>query len=100
MHETNRRPIKARSSGWARRSAAVLAARGVSPNAVSVASAFFAMLGAAALLGWRSPTGYVACAAAIQLRLVCNLLDGMIAVEGGRRSALGDLFNEFPDRIA
>lgn len=36
----------------------------------------------------------------IQLRLVCNLLDGMVAIEGGKQSALGSLYNEFPDRIA
>jgi len=36
----------------------------------------------------------------IQLRLMCNLLDGMVAIEGGKHSALGSLYNEFPDRIA
>ncbi len=38
--------------------------------------------------------------AAIQLRLLCNLLDGMVAVEGGRGSPVGALYNEFPDRVA
>jgi phosphatidylglycerophosphate synthase len=42
----------------------------------------------------------VVAAAAIQLRLLANLLDGMVAVEGGRRTPTGDLFNEVPDRIA
>jgi CDP-diacylglycerol--glycerol-3-phosphate 3-phosphatidyltransferase len=36
----------------------------------------------------------------IQARLVCNLLDGMVAVEGGKKSPLGQIYNEFPDRIA
>jgi phosphatidylglycerophosphate synthase len=36
----------------------------------------------------------------IQLRLICNLMDGMVAIEGGKKSPLGDLFNEVPDRIA
>jgi len=35
----------------------------------------------------------------IQLRLLANMLDGMVAVEGGRGGALGNLYNEFPDRI-
>lgn len=39
-------------------------------------------------------------AAGIQLRLLCNMLDGMLAVEGGFKSKLGDLYNEVPDRIA
>ncbi|MBA2690220.1 MAG: CDP-alcohol phosphatidyltransferase family protein, partial [Burkholderiales bacterium] len=36
----------------------------------------------------------------IQGRLACNLLDGMVAIEGGKQSPLGQLYNEFPDRIA
>jgi phosphatidylglycerophosphate synthase len=35
-----------------------------------------------------------------QLRLLCNLLDGMVAVEGGKGEADGPFWNEFPDRIA
>ena len=34
------------------------------------------------------------------MRLVCNLLDGMVAIEGGRKSKVGAIYNEFPDRIA
>ncbi len=36
----------------------------------------------------------------IQLRLICNLLDGMVAIEGGKKTAVGALYNEVPDRIA
>jgi phosphatidylglycerophosphate synthase len=36
----------------------------------------------------------------IQLRLVCNLMDGMVAVEGGKASATGPIYNEVPDRVA
>lgn len=36
----------------------------------------------------------------IQLRLLANMLDGLVAVEGGRHTPTGDLFNEVPDRIA
>jgi phosphatidylglycerophosphate synthase len=39
-------------------------------------------------------------AAAVQLRLLCNLLDGLVAIEGGRGSATGELFNELPDRVS
>jgi phosphatidylglycerophosphate synthase len=34
------------------------------------------------------------------LRLLCNLFDGMVAIEGGKKSDIGSLYNEFPDRIA
>ena len=36
----------------------------------------------------------------IQLRLVCNLLDGMVAVEHGKGGPAGPIWNELPDRIA
>jgi phosphatidylglycerophosphate synthase len=46
------------------------------------------------------PWGLLLAAAAIQLRLLCNLLDGMLAVEGGLKTPLGELYNEIPDRLA
>jgi phosphatidylglycerophosphate synthase len=39
-------------------------------------------------------------ATTIQLRLVCNLLDGMLAVEEGFKSKTGDIYNDLPDRVA
>jgi phosphatidylglycerophosphate synthase len=39
-------------------------------------------------------------AAFCQLRLMCNLLDGMVAVEGGKGEKDGPFWNEFPDRVA
>ena len=43
--------------------------------------------------------GLLSAAACVQLRLLCNMLDGLVAVEGGLKSKAGDLFNEAPDRI-
>lgn len=43
---------------------------------------------------------FIAAAACLQLRLLCNLLDGLMAVEGGLKTKTGEIFNEFPDRIA
>jgi phosphatidylglycerophosphate synthase len=57
-------------------------------------------MGAAALLTCPAPTGLIVTAACVQLRLLCNLLDGMVAIEGGRQSPIGGLYNEIPDRIA
>jgi phosphatidylglycerophosphate synthase len=39
-------------------------------------------------------------AAAVQGRLLCNLLDGMVAVEGGMKEKDGAFWNEFPDRVS
>lgn len=99
-NNTNRRPLKTRSSRWAQSCARHLAASSVTPDQISVLSIVFAAIGAATLLFWPSPWSLLACAACIQLRLACNLLDGMVAIEGGRKSALGSLFNEVPDRVA
>jgi phosphatidylglycerophosphate synthase len=34
------------------------------------------------------------------LRLIANLLDGMVAVEGRKGGPVGDLWNEAPDRVS
>jgi phosphatidylglycerophosphate synthase len=102
----NRRPLKSRGTGWARALAAGLARAGVSPDLVSVFSVAFAAAGAAAFVGSGLSGGLcragllVAAGACIQLRLLCNLLDGMVAVEHGRGGPLGPIWNELPDRIA
>ena len=98
--ESNRRPIAARGSAWAQRFAAALARSAVTPNQISVASVVFAAIGAALLTEWPTDAGLVLAALCIQLRLICNLLDGMVAMEGGKASAVGKIYNEFPDRVA
>ena len=35
-----------------------------------------------------------------QFRLLCNLFDGMVAIEGGKQELDGPFWNEFPDRVA
>ncbi len=97
----DRRPIAARQSGLARQLTVLLLKTPVTPNQISLLSMLFAALGAGALY-WAShwPILYLLAVAGIQLRLLCNLLDGMVAVEGGRGSAVGALYNEFPDRVA
>lgn len=102
---THRRPLKTRDAAWPHRVARRLAEAGVSANQVSVASVIFAALGAAALVGSLPSSGYpraglLLLAIRIQLRLVCNLLDGLIAVENRRKSKVGDVYNDVPDRIA
>jgi phosphatidylglycerophosphate synthase len=102
----NRRPIKSRGAGWAQASAAGLARLGATPDAISAGSVAFAALGGALLVGSSQSAGglraamLVAAAACVQGRLICNLLDGMVAVEHGRGSPAGPIWNELPDRIA
>ncbi|WP_424681859.1 CDP-alcohol phosphatidyltransferase family protein [Frateuria sp. YIM B11624] len=100
MQDANRRPIAVRGSGWAQRVAAVLARSRLTPNQISVLSVLFALAGAWALLALPGAAGALLCALAILLRLLCNLFDGMVAVEGGKGTATGALYNELPDRLA
>ena len=78
---------------------------GIRPNQVSVMSVVFAAGSAACLWAIIKGSGspallWVLAAVGIQLRLVCNLMDGMLAVEGSLKSPDGDLYNEFPDRLS
>ena len=104
--EFSRRPIAARNTRWAARVAARLAAAGVTPNAISIAGIGFSAVAGAALLATRRtrPTVdvvlFIVAILGIQARLLCNLFDGMVAVEGGKRSKSGEVFNDFPDRLA
>lgn len=100
MTSLNRRPLQSRSWGAMRKLAAWLASTSISPNAISIFSVLFSAVAASALMWCAPPWGTLLCAVGIQLRLLCNLLDGMVAVEGGKRSALGDLYNELPDRVS
>jgi len=68
-----------------------LARSGVTPNAISAASMVTALFGAMAFIAagrsWLPPwMGWVAAAICVQLHWVCNLLDGIVAIEGGWRS--------------
>lgn len=102
-----RRPLKSRSSAWAGALSRRLLRWKCTPNGISVMSAVFSAAGALCLFyaPRQSSFGlaaalYLGAAVGIQLRLVCNLMDGLLAVEGGLKSAVGDLYNEVPDRIA
>jgi phosphatidylglycerophosphate synthase len=95
-----RRPLASRSTRWAGSLARAAVRARFTADGISILSLLFAAAGAAALLTLRQPWNLFACAAGIQLRLLCNLLDGMVAIEGGRKSKVGVLYNEVPDRVA
>jgi phosphatidylglycerophosphate synthase len=104
--EISRRPLKSRGTRWAASAARWVAAIGVRPNQISVLSVFFAALACGCLALTSRAEGkniawlFVGAAAGIQLRLLCNMLDGMVAVEGGFRTKSGEIYNELPDRFA
>jgi phosphatidylglycerophosphate synthase len=95
-----RRPLASRSTRWAAALSSASVRAGLTADGISILSLVFAMAGSAALLWLPAPWNLLACAAGIQLRLLCNLLDGMVAIEAGRKSKLGVLYNEVPDRVA
>ena len=101
----DRRPLKSRQAGFAKASAAKLAAMGVSPNAISVIGMCCGLAAGACELatrdgGWFARLAWLLTAAFIQARLMANLLDGMVAVEWGHGSPVGVLYNEIPDRVS
>jgi len=101
-----RRVLATRNAAWAHAAAHWLAGVGVRPNGVSIAGVVFAFAAALAFYLVPDTTGAVrsvllfAAAACIQLRLLCNMLDGMLAVEEGFKTKTGDVYNDLPDRIA
>src|SRR5258708_31570540 len=87
-----RRPLKSRQTGWAKTLAQFLVKSRISPNAISIASVFFA-IGAGVAFYFASPDKpirymqmLVIAAVAIPGRLVLNLLGGMVCVEGDREN--------------
>jgi phosphatidylglycerophosphate synthase len=75
-------------------------ASGLSANQVSFIGIIIAALGAWALLeAYAQPWLFLGAAICIQLRLLANMIDGLVAVEGGRGGPTGAIWNEFPDRL-
>lgn len=84
-------------AGW-------LATHGVTANTISFVGLLFGLSSGLALAATRSPMlerpAFLAAALLILLRLLANMLDGMVAVATGQSSPLGELWNEVPDRIS
>jgi phosphatidylglycerophosphate synthase len=101
----DRRPIAARRWPIWQYIASRLARGGVSANAISLAGMGCGIvagvaLAATAYVGDWNRLAWLAGAAFIQFRLLSNLLDGMVAIECGRASPIGELYNEVPDRVS
>jgi phosphatidylglycerophosphate synthase len=102
----DRRPISLRDLVWVRAIAARLVRLGVKPNHISILGVGFTAVSAACLFlvpavepAWRSML-FLGAAAFIPLRGLCNLCDGLMAIEGGQRTPSGEIFNDLPDRAS
>ena len=106
MPTGDRRPIASRELRVWKMCAGKLARAGVSANAISVAGMLAGLAGGGLLVatgyvdGWAARGVFLVAAGAILLRLLANMLDGMVAIASGKASVVGELFNELPDRIS
>ena len=107
MIETStRRPIGVRTHIWSIKAAKWLTVRDIKPNWISFASigcaalAALAFFVAGALTGWGRSVFLLVAILGILARLLANMMDGMVAVEGGMGEADGPVWNELPDRIS
>lgn len=107
MAEELRRPIASRDTAWAARIAKLLASWKIRPNTISAFSSIFA--GMAGVCLWATSqvdsaglqlTLLFGAILGMQLRLLCNLFDGMVAIEEGQKTPSGAIFNELPDRFS
>jgi phosphatidylglycerophosphate synthase len=103
----DRRPIASRNLPLFQALANALARGGIPANAISVLGMLAGI--AAGLLLILTASGpphlpgrllFAAAAGLIQFRLLANMLDGMVAIAAGKASAIGELYNEIPDRIS
>jgi phosphatidylglycerophosphate synthase len=100
----DRRPLASRGWKISERIANFLAASGATPNAISVAGMICGICAGATFAETAHASHawifWLSGAALVQLRLLANLYDGMVAVARGIASPVGELFNEVPDRVS
>ena len=102
----DRRPIASRKIGLFQRLAAWMSEKDILPNAISVSSMIFGAAAGGALAAtsltdsWTTRAMWIVAGAMIQLRLIANMLDGMVAISSGTASPVGELYNEAPDRVS
>ncbi len=102
-HSNNRRVLKTRQKAWVAWLTKKLVATRMTPNQISIVSIVCALVSGLSFYAFAHHTawGWLLLAAVfIQLRLLCNMMDGLVAVEGGKGTASGELFNDIPDRFA
>jgi len=103
--EPDRRPLATRKLKISHIVVRKVAATGITPNAISTLGMFAGIAAGVALamtarLPEQARVWWIAGAVLVQLRLLANMLDGMVALETGKDSPVGELFNEVPDRVS
>lgn len=100
-HPTARRHIARVFRLTAQHATSLCLRAGISPDAIS----YFSLVAAAAAAvcfwqSYRHPALLLLAPLFCALRLWCNMLDGMVALAGGRASWRGEVLNDFPDRVS
>lgn len=74
----------------------------ITPNQISIASIGFSAAAAWCLAALPADIvlNSLLTVVFITLRGLCNVFDGMVAIEGGKSTKSGELFNDIPDRIS
>lgn len=104
--DSSRRPLKVRGAAWSKNIATYLSKKNITPNQISVMSIVFSFISAIFIVLIPSAGTYglwlypILAALFIQMRLLCNLFDGMVALEGGKSTKSGELYNDIPDRVS
>ena len=102
----DRRPIQSRNTRWAERITNALVRQNISPNAISILGMIAAITAGVFFFSTSMTGGTVQrllwfCGGLLcQVRLLCNLFDGMVAVAQNKASPTGELYNEVPDRVS
>lgn len=99
-HPLGRRFLKSRTQSWAIYLAQKVSQVNITPNQISVLSVISSLIVACILMGFTSPYKWLLAIIFIQFRLLCNMLDGLVAIEGGKQTLLGDVYNDLPDRLS
>lgn len=102
MENNTRRAVSSRGSHWAKKLAKMLADFNVAPNHISLASMLFAGM---SIYSFSQADHHkvfflIVSILCVQFRLICNLMDGMVAIEYDKKTATGLLYNDVPDRVA
>ena len=102
----NRRPLRIREQAWVHHVTHWCLRRGFTPNSISLWSIVFSAIVAGELVitvfvqNSFAAILFVSTPLFIGLRGMCNLIDGLLAVEGGLKTRSGEVFNDVPDRIS
>lgn len=100
---SDRRPMFGRTNSIVRTVCTWLVDSGMRPNHMSFLSIVFGSLAAIAFVFTvlnNNPFLFIGAILGILGRLTCNLLDGIMAVEGGFKTPSGAFYNDFPDRVS